>query len=48
MNIKRIVEIDTRTAMDKVRELFGDDAVILSNKKLGKKVEIIAAIDNLF
>lgn len=45
MNIKRIVEIDTRTAMDKVRELFGDDAVILSNKKLGKKVEIIAAID---
>lgn len=45
MNIKRIVEVDTRTAMDKVRALFGDDAVILSNKKLGKKVEIIAAID---
>lgn len=45
MNIKRIVEKDTRTAFEMIKEQYGEDVVILSNKRVGKQVEIMVAID---
>ena len=46
MNIKRVVEKDTRSAFEKVKELYGEDVVILSNKRIGKKqVEVMVAVD---
>jgi flagellar biosynthesis GTPase FlhF len=45
MNIKRVVEKDTRTAFELIKEQYGEDVVILSNKRVGKQVEIMVAID---
>ena len=45
MNIKRVVEKDTRTAFEMIKEQYGEDVVILSNKRVGKQVEIMVAID---
>lgn len=45
MKIKRFVANDMRSALRKVTELLGPDAVILSNNKVDGGVEIVAAID---
>jgi len=45
MKIKRFFAQDMRHAIRKVREELGSDAVILSNRKLDRGIEIIAAID---
>lgn len=45
MKIKRFQEKDSRTAMARARAELGPDAVILSNKKVGGQVELVAAID---
>ena len=45
MKIKRFTAESMREAIRKVRDTWGPDAVILSNKKLGNGVEITAAID---
>lgn len=45
MNIKRIIEKDTRTAFEKIKALYGEDTAILSNKKVGSQVEVVVAID---
>ncbi len=45
MKIKRFTAETMREAIRKVRDTWGPDAVILSNKKLGNGVEITAAID---
>ncbi|MDD4966764.1 flagellar biosynthesis protein FlhF [Halothiobacillus sp.] len=45
MKIKRIIAGDMREAMRQVRQLFGDDAVILSNRPCPEGVELVAAID---
>lgn len=45
MKIKRIIASDMREAMRQVRRVFGDDAVILSNKPVAGGVEVIAAMD---
>lgn len=45
MKIKRFTAETMREAIRMVRETWGPDAVILSNKKLGNGVEITAAID---
>jgi len=45
MKIKRFTAETMREAIRNVRETWGPDAVILSNKKLGNGVEITAAID---
>ncbi|MBQ0720138.1 MAG: flagellar biosynthesis protein FlhF [Gammaproteobacteria bacterium] len=45
MKIKRFTADTMREAIRNVRETWGPDAVILSNKKLGNGVEITAAID---
>lgn len=45
MKIKRFLGTDIRQAMRKVREALGEDAVILSNKRVNGGVEVIAATD---
>lgn len=45
MKIKRFFAPDARQAMRMVKEELGDDAVILSNKRVNGGVEIISAID---
>jgi flagellar biosynthesis protein FlhF len=43
MAIKRYVAATTREAMMQVRRELGDDAVILSSKRIGNRLEILAA-----
>ena len=45
MNIKRVIEKDTRTAFETIKGLYGEDTVILSNKKIGDQVELVVAIE---
>lgn len=45
MKIKRFLGADVKQAMRKVREALGEDAVILSNKRVNGGVEVIAATD---
>lgn len=45
MKIKRFFAPDMRTAMRKVREAQGADAVILSNRRVDGGIEIISAVD---
>ena len=45
MKIKRFTDKDSRRAMAKIRAEMGPDAVILSNKKVGGQVELVAAMD---
>ena len=45
MEIKRFLADDIRSAMISVRETLGEDAVILSNRRKGEKIEILAAIE---
>ena len=45
MKIKRFLEKDARTAMSRARAELGAEAVILSNKSVGGRVELVAAID---
>ncbi len=45
MKMKRFFAVDMRSAMAEVRELFGSEAIIISNRKLGDGVEVVAAID---
>ncbi|KRT59870.1 hypothetical protein Ga0076813_16233, partial [endosymbiont of Ridgeia piscesae] len=45
MKIKRFFAPDMRTALRKVRETLGSDAVILSNKRVDGGVELVAAMD---
>ncbi len=45
MKIKRFFAVDARQAMKQVKEELGEDAVILSNKRVSGGVELVAAID---
>ncbi len=45
MKIKRFFAPDMRQAIRKVRETLGEDAVILSNRRVGRGVELVAAVD---
>ncbi|MCG9751398.1 flagellar biosynthesis protein FlhF [Vibrio brasiliensis] len=45
MKIKRFFAKDMRTALLQVKGELGDDAVIMSNKKVAGGVEIVAAVD---
>lgn len=45
MKIKRFFAADVRGAMRTVREALGEDAVILSNRRVNGGIEIIAAVD---
>lgn len=45
MKIRRFFAPDMRSAINKVREEIGEDAVILSNRRVDNGVEIVAAVD---
>ena len=45
MELQRILAKDTREAMAKVHALYGDDALVISNKEARKQTEVIVAID---
>jgi len=45
MKFKRYVAPNVRYAMKLIRDDFGDDAVIISNKKIAEGVEVIVATD---
>ena len=45
MKIKRIQAKNIRIGMRKMKQELGDDAVILSNRKLGDSVELIVGVD---
>lgn len=45
MKLKRFTAPDMRQAINKVRDLLGPEAVILTNRPVGNGIEIIAAID---
>ncbi len=45
MNMKRFHEMNMHTALQKIREELGEDAVIISSKQDKKGVEVVAATD---
>lgn len=45
MNMKRFREINMHSALQKIREELGEDAVIISSKQDSKGVEVVAATD---
>ena len=45
MELQRILARDTRTAMEKVFSLYGEDAMVVGNNKIKGQTEIIVAID---
>ncbi len=45
MRVKRFFGADSRQAMRQVRDELGDDAVILTNRKVDNGVEIVCALD---
>ena len=45
MELQRILAKDSRTAMDQVNNLYGKDALVVSNKRAKGKTELIVAID---
>ncbi|MDR0379037.1 MAG: flagellar biosynthesis protein FlhF, partial [Candidatus Accumulibacter sp.] len=42
MNVRKFVATSSSAAMRKVKELLGQDAIILSNRSVAGKVEIMA------
>tara|TARA_R110002124_G_scaffold199767_4_gene366597 strand:+ start:1504 stop:2679 length:1176 start_codon:yes stop_codon:yes gene_type:complete len=46
MDVKKFIAKDAKSAIQKVRDCFGDEAIILSNKKVNNNIEIIAAKEN--
>ena len=45
MELQRILARDTREGIAKIHALYGDDALVISNKKARKQTEFIVAID---
>jgi flagellar biosynthesis protein FlhF len=45
MKIRRYTAADMRGALNQVRESLGSDAVILSSRRIGDDVEVVAAVD---
>ena len=45
MELQRVLAADSRSAMEKVIQLYGNDALVVSNKKAKDQTEIIVAID---
>jgi flagellar biosynthesis protein FlhF len=45
MELKRVLGSDSRSATAKAMELYGNDALIVSNERISGKVEVIVAVD---
>ena len=46
MKLQRFVGKNTKSVLDEIRTTLGDEALIVSNTKVGSKTEIIAACDS--
>ena len=46
MKLKRFVAADMRSALAKIKEELGAEAVIMSNKRVANGVEIIAGVES--
>ena len=47
MELKRYLEKDSKTALEKIRSLHGDEALIVSTEEVGNKTEIIVGVEEL-
>ena len=45
MELQRVLAKDSRAAMDQVHKLYGQDALVISNKRAKNKTELIVAVD---
>ena len=45
MELKRYIEKDSKTALEKIRHLHGDNALIVSTEKVGNKTEVIVGVE---
>ena len=45
MTLHKVLSDDSMTAMDEIARVLGQDAVILSTKKIGEKIEIVGSND---
>lgn len=45
MELMRYLEKDSKTALEKIRKLHGDDALIVSTEKVGTKTEVIVGVE---
>ena len=45
MELKRFIAENSREALQQVKQKHGDDALIISTTKVGKKTEVICAIE---
>ena len=47
MKLKRFVAKDMKEALTLVKDELGDDAIIMSNKRVAAGVEIVAGVESL-
>jgi flagellar biosynthesis protein FlhF len=45
MQLQRVLAHNTREALDQVHRLYGEDALVISNKKANELTEVIVAVD---
>jgi len=45
MELKRYLESDSKLALEKIRSIHGDDALIISTEKVGNKTEVIIGVE---
>ena len=45
MELKRLIAEDSKSALQRVRTTYGEDALIVSTNKIGSKTEVICAVD---
>ena len=45
MELKRYLEADSKTALDKIKSEHGDEALIISSDKIGNKTEVIIGVN---
>ena len=45
MELKRYLEADSKTALDKIKSEHGDEALIISSDKVGNKTEVIVGVN---
>ena len=44
MELKRYLEVDSKTALEKIKSEYGEEALIISSDKVGNKTEVIVGV----
>ena len=44
MELKRYLEVDSKTALEKIKSEHGEEALIISSDKVGNKTEVIVGV----